>query len=390
MVRVPKVNVKKEPVHSMSDKEIIIHSLKRIERRIRANRLLNELALGATFFLGFPLVLKVLDLFDPLRAATITVIGGTWMVIFAAYVVWRVLRKGNLNQAAASIDKAAGLNDEIKTAFWFIHNPRPSDWVEAQVHRAARSAQSAHVDRFFPRQIPKMLYLATAFVLLFIGLNFVPLPWNHNWLALQAAPAFNLTPEESAILKQTEALLRKAEKLKQPELVQKLEDIVQQLQEGKIDAAQAAQMLDALQSQLDEGNLDAASIREGLEEMAKDLAQSDKLEATADAMKNKELNLAADELRKLAEKLGLNSADANKQMQKSLQQASESPRLGLEELAKLQKEAAENLQKEDQEGAQESLDEAAQELDNIQEKMQSQELKNQAGQQLQSLQQSLR
>src|SRR5438876_6357897 len=332
----------------MSDKEIIIKSLERVERRIRTNRLLNELALGATFFLAFPLALKVWDLFDPLRGATIAFIAGIWILLFAAYVVWRSLYRATLRQAAAVIDKAAGLNDEIKTAFWFIHNPRPSDWVEAQIHRAARSAQSAHVDRFFPRQIPKMLYLATAFILLFIVLNFVPLPWNHNWLALQAAPAFNLTPEESAILKQTEALLRKAEKLKQPELVQKLEDIVQQLQEGKIDAAQAAQMLDALQSQLDEGNLDAASIREGLEEMAKDLAQSDKLEATADAMKNKELNPAADELRKLAEKLGLNAPESNKQMQKSLQQASENPRLGLEELAKLLKEAAENLKNEDQ------------------------------------------
>src|SRR5207237_3222687 len=136
----------------------------------------------------------------------------------------------------------------------------------------------------------------------------------------------------------------------------------------KIDAARELHMLDALESQLDEGNLDAASIREGLEEMARDLAQSDKLESTANAMKNKELNLAADELRKLAEKLGLNTPDSNKQMQKSLQQASESPRLGLEELAKLLKEAAENLKNQDQEGAQESLDQAAQELDNIEQK----------------------
>src|SRR5438128_4578267 len=374
----------------MSDKEIIIKSLERVERRIRTNRLLNELALGATYFLAFPLALKVWDLFDPLRGATIAFIAGIWILLFAAYVVWRSLYRATLRQAAAVIDRAAGLNDEIKTAFWFIHNPRPSEWVDVQIHRASISAKRMNLDTFFPRRIPKTSYVAAGLLLLFAGLNFVPLPWNHNWLALQAAPAFTLTPDDAAILKQTEALLRKAEKLKQPELAEKLEDIVQQLQEGKIDAAQAAQMLDALQSQLDEGNLDAASIREGLEEMAKDLSESDKLQATADAMKNKELNLAADELRKLAEKLGLNSADANKQMQKSLQQASESPRLGLEELAKLLKEAAENLKDQDQEAAQEALDQAADELDSLQEKMQAQDLKNQAAQQLQSLQQSLR
>jgi len=124
--------------------------------------------------------------------------------------------------------------------------------------------------------------------------------------------------------------------------------------------------------------------------MARDLAESDKLEPTAEAMKNKELNLAADELRKLAEKLGLNTPASNKQMQKSLQQASENPRLGLEELAKLLKEAAENLKNEDQQGAQQSLDEAAQELDSLEERLQSQELKNLAAEQLQNLQQSLR
>jgi len=374
----------------MSDNEIIIKSLERVERRIRTNRLFNELALGATFFLAFPLALKIWDLFDPLRAATITVIAGIWVLLFAAYVVWRGLRRGTLNQAAASIDKTAGLNDEIKTAFWFLNNPRQSEWVDLQIHRAASRAQALNLDKFFPRPVPRTSYIAAGLLLLFIGLNFVPLPFNHNWLALEAAPAFNLTPEEAAILKQTEALLRKAEKLKQSDLAEKLEDIVQQLQQGKIDAAQAAKMLDALQSLLEEGNLDAASIREGLEEMAKDLAQSDKLEPTADAMKNKELNLAADELRKLAEKLGLNTPDSNKQMQKSLQQASESPRLGLEELAKLLKEAAENLKNQDQEGAQQSLDEAAQELDNLEQKMESQDLKNQASQELQNLQQSLR
>src|SRR5437016_182352 len=321
----------------MSDKEIIIKSLERVERRIRTNRLLNELALGATFFLAFPLALKVWDLFDPLRGVTIAFIAGIWILLLAAYVVWRSLYRATLRQAAAVIDKAAGLNDEIKTAFWFIHNPRPSEWVDVQIHRASISAKRMNLDTFFPRRIPKTSYVAAGLLLLFAGLNFVPLPWNHNWLALQAAP-----------------------------------------------------MLDLLQSLLDEGNLDAASIREGLEEMARDLAESDKLEPTAEAMKNKELNLAADELRKLAEKLGLNTPESNKQMQKSLQQASENPRLGLEELAKLLKEAAENLKNEDQQGAQQSLDEAAQELDSLEERLQSQELKNLAAEQLQNLQQSLR
>jgi hypothetical protein len=373
----------------MSDQEIIVASLRRVERRIRTNRLLHELTRGAALFLAIPLLLKIWDLFEPLRAVTVSIFVGIWVLLFAAYVVWRFLQKGTLGEAASDADKKAELRDELKTAFWFINNPRPSEWIEAQIHRAAGNVQTLRLDVLYPRHIPKNSYVAAAMLVLFVILNFAPLPWNHNWLALQAAPAFTLNDKEASILKQTEELLRKAEKLKQPELVQKLEDVVEQLQEGKIDAQQAAQMLDDIQNQLEEGNLDAASINEGLEEIAKDLQQSDKLEPTGEAMQNKQLNLAADELRKLAEKLAMNTPEASKQMQKSLQQAAENTRPGLEELARLLKEAAENLKDQQQQAAQESLDGAAQELESLQQRIDSQQLKNMASQQLQSLKESL-
>jgi hypothetical protein len=374
----------------MSDKEIIIRTLERIERRIRANRLFKELGLGATFFLAFPLACKVWDLLYPFRASTITLLAGTWILLFAAYVVWRSLRKTTGNQAAVSIDKAADLKDEIKTAVWFIHNPRPSDWVDAQIHRAADKTRTIDIDRFFPRYLPKTAYLAAVLFVFFIGLNFVPLPWNHNWLKLQAAPAFMLTPQESEILRQTEALLQKANQLKKSEVAQKLEDIVQEMKEGKADAEKVLEKLDALRNQLEEGNLDAASMREGLEEIAKALSQSDQLQGAADAIQNKDLNMAADELRKAAQKLGLADRQSKAQMQKSLEQASENPRAGLEELAEHLKEAAEDLQNQDQKDAQLALDEAGQELDQIEEKLQNQDLKNLAAEQIQNLQQSLR
>ncbi len=374
----------------MSEKEIIIASLERVERRIRTNRLLTELTLGATLFLAFPIILKLFDLVSPLRGRTVTIAGGLWLALFAGYVVWRVLQKGTLANAAASIDKQADLHDEIKTAFWFIHNPRPSAWVDAQIRRAAGNAQRVDLRQIYPRRIPRAFYIAAAMLLAFVALNFVPLPLNHNWLALEAAPAFSLTPEEAALLKETEALLRKAETLNQSELVEKLEEIVQQLQQGAIDAAQAAQMLESIQSQLDEGNLDLASINEGLEEIAQDLEQAEETQAAGRAMKEKELQEAAEEMRKLAEKLDKEDSEALEDVEKSLQQASENQRPGLEELAKQLKEAAENLKDRNQQGAQQALDKAAQELENLQAKIDSQDLKNLASQQLQNLQDSLR
>jgi hypothetical protein len=391
MVGVPDLNVRKEkePIQSMSDKEIIVASLHRVERRIRTNRLLKELAFGAIVFLAIPLLLKIWDLYAPLRGVTVSIIVGSWVLLFAAYVVWRSLQKGTLNEAAVSIDATAKMHDELKTAFWFVNNPRPSEWVDAQIRRAATKAQTLNVNVLYPRRIPKTSYVAAGMVFLFVALNFVPLPLNHNWLTLQAAPAFALNEKEAAILKQTQELLKKAEKLKQSDLEQKLEDIVQQLQEGKIDAQQAAQMLDNIQNELEEGNLDAASINEGLEEMAKDLQQSDKLDPTAQAMQNKQLNMAAEELRKLAEKLGLNTPQQTKDMQKSLQQAAENTRPGLEDLAKMLKEAAENLKNGQQDAAQQGLQGAAQQLDALEARIESQELKNEASKEIQGLKDSL-
>ena len=86
----------------MSDKEIIVAALARIERRIRVNRLLTELTFGAIFFFAIPLLLKLWDLFDPFRGVTISIIIGIWVLLFGAYITWRALQKGTLNQAAVS------------------------------------------------------------------------------------------------------------------------------------------------------------------------------------------------------------------------------------------------------------------------------------------------
>src|SRR5690349_18944108 len=186
MVGVPDLNVRKEkePLHSMSDKEIIIASLHRVERRIRTNRLFYELAFGTAAFIAIPLLLKIWDLFEPLRGATVSTIVGIWMLLFASYIAWRFLQRGTLNDAAASIDTKAALKDELKTAFWFVNNPRPSPWVDAQVRRAAGNAQRLDLARLYPRRVPKISYVAAAMMLVFVGLNFVPMSLNHNWLAL--------------------------------------------------------------------------------------------------------------------------------------------------------------------------------------------------------------
>src|SRR5262245_52568688 len=121
----------------MSERDKIIALLRKVERRVRSNRVFQDLAHGCALFLVFPVILKLLDVFFPLRAGIVAALLGIWFILLAVYCVRRLARKGSLDQAAASVDRTAGLHDEIKTAFWFINNPRSSEWINAQLSRAA-------------------------------------------------------------------------------------------------------------------------------------------------------------------------------------------------------------------------------------------------------------
>ena len=55
----------------MSDKEVIIKSLKKVERRLRSNRLLTDLTFSLSLFLLFIIGFKILDLISPFRGRTV-------------------------------------------------------------------------------------------------------------------------------------------------------------------------------------------------------------------------------------------------------------------------------------------------------------------------------
>jgi hypothetical protein len=379
----------------MSDKEIIIRSLQKIDRRIRGNRLLREVTFGLSIFLLVPVVFKVWDLFSPFRGATVVTVLGLWFVGVIVYFTTRLSRKGNLAHAAAAIDRKASLHDELKSAYWFVTNPtaikRSTDWVELQVRRAAQQVTQLDVQRHYPTTIPSTSYVVVGLIALFIALNFIPLSQDHNWAYLQAAPAFSLSPEEQRLINQTKQLLKQAEKLDQPELVQKLEEIVQNLQQGNIDTAEALRQLEDLRNRLDEGNLDMANINEGLDEMAKDLEGNPQTDDLAKSMAEHDLQESADKLRELAENLTKEDDAAKlKALEDALQQASDNDSPAMQKLADDMKNAAKSLADKNSKGAQDALNQASKDLQNLADKVEQQLAKNSAAQQLQDLQDQIR
>ena len=350
---------------------------------------------GLSIFLLVPVVFKIWDLFRPFRGVTVITVLSLWFIGVAVYFASRLSRKGNLAHAAAAIDRKASLQDELKSAYWFLTNPtaikRSTDWVELQVRRAAQQVIQLDVERYYPTRIPSTSYVVVGLIALFVGLNFVPLSQNHNWAYLQAAPAFSLSPEEQRLINQTKQLLKQAEKLDQPELVKQLEQIVENLQAGNIDTAEALRQLEDLRNQLDEGNLDMANINEGLDEMAKDLQGNPETDDIAKAMSEHDLQESADKLRDLANELTKGDDAAKmKALEEALQQASDNNSPAMQKLADDMKNAANSLADKNSKGAQDALNQASKDLQNLADKVEQQLAKNSAAQQLQDLQDQIR
>ncbi len=374
----------------MSDREIIINWLASVDRRLRANRLSCNLTFGLTLFLIFPIVFKIWDLFHPVQGRTLMVLAGLWLFGLLAWSFRHFKKRGSLEQAAAAIDQKAKLHDQIKTAYWFINNPRQSEWVDVQIKRAAGEMQRLDVDRLYPFTIPRTSYIAASMLLVFVALNFAPLPLNHNWLRLQAAPAFSLTNDESKLLDQAKDLLSQAEQMKNSELAKRLEEIMQQLRDGEMAVPEALQELEKMQAELGEANLDFAAISEGLQQMGEDLQQADKLMNAGMAVMNRQLKEAAANLRELNKNLQEAQPQDIQDMQQALEQAAQNNRPGLEQLATDLNDAAQKLRTQDRRGASQSLENVARDLEALSEKIASQQMKNQASRQLQSLEESLR
>ena len=157
----------------MSDQELILQSLREIERRNRRNRLLNDSSRSFALFLLVPLTFKVAALFLPVPSMAGAVVTSVAFLMMAVYTAKRILRKGSLAETAAQVDRRLSLLDEIKTAHWFIDNARQSQWVDGQIQRAARTIRGLDLDRVCPRVAPNTIYLPACMLALLAGIAFI-------------------------------------------------------------------------------------------------------------------------------------------------------------------------------------------------------------------------
>ena len=127
----------------MSDSELIIRLLKAAEKRVRGNRVLHQIASGLAIALLLPVLFKVVDFFVGFRLATVTIFFVVWGIATVIWLFWRTRGLGeSLQHIATSLDTRSSGHDQLKTAYWFIRNPKDSAWVDVQIQRAASNARS--------------------------------------------------------------------------------------------------------------------------------------------------------------------------------------------------------------------------------------------------------
>jgi len=373
----------------MSDRDLIVQFLEKAEKRARSNKRFNEIATTLAIAFIIPVTFKLLDLVFLFRARTVSLFLGLWFAATLAWVLWRIRGRNPLSQIAAHIDRKASLNDQLKTAYWFIRNPRQSEWVDAQIQRTAKEAGRIRIDSLYPRKFPRTWFVAAGLLFLLVGLNFVPLSLNHNWVYLQAAPPFSLTEAERVNLEKALKLLEKAKAAENAQLAEKIQDLITELQQGDISLDDAIKQLDALKDELEAGDLDSANMTNGLEQMAAILRQAKALQPAAQPMSKGDLDQAAAQMRQLSDRLQGLSQDDLRDMSQKLHSASENPRSGLQDLAKAFDSTSTAIQRGDRVAEQAGLDRVARELESIKQRIDDQALRSEAGDKLSDLVDSL-
>ena len=273
------------------EREAIGSALTRIERRLR----LNHAVYAASLIAGLAVLalltwraLRWLGESSP-ALATLVILLAVAGAIGLMFALLRDLhtREAGPARAAGEADTRAALHNELASAYWFLHSGARSEWIAAQLQRAARTASRLEAARLIPLRLPlasgaALAVAATALALLW----FAPPPAPANALA----QAGLLSAEEVA---QVRALRELAQAMPDSDAAQRLEAALRTLEDAgaPVDAQRRAlaQANDAVQQM----RLEAAGARERLQRLSEALRGQPGMERVAEALARGDAETAA-------------------------------------------------------------------------------------------------
>jgi hypothetical protein len=195
---------------------------------------------------------------------------GVGAIGLVAWFLWLRRVPTPTDAMAASLDEGAGLGGELRSAFWFAQQREPAPWAAFHLDRAAERVTVLNWSDFYPAVRATRAWAVTGvFVVAAIALG-IHIPPGH--VAPRAGAAKAATgPADDVPL----------ELLLPPDVRRKLEDLLAQIENGKIAAAAANAKLKELQDLL--SKIDP-SLDPALAKLAKQAAEASLAEnKTADA-----------------------------------------------------------------------------------------------------------
>ena len=372
-----------------TERSTITAILKRIDLKVRFNRVLLHLSVASCLVLGALVLIELAPRLVPLNMPPGSVIVGAGSAAFLAFLLWSQLGGRQLGRAAGVADMRAGLNDELKSAYWFMRQDDSSPWIDLLVGRAAATARLLSLSRLVPVAIPKRFGVALVLFGLLQVLALVP----SDGPLLTFAVASDSIRFERALDTYAEEIRDlidgEGDELLDEEALALLEEALEEIEAEDTSFEELLRDLREAQDALGEGNLEMTATRDALDELVEEFSGSEELADFVNALRNQDLADAADRLRDLAEQLvdldDLELADLADQ----LQGASEIDQPVIDELLEALREAADAISEDRISDAQEALNEAADEIDQITDRRASQEANNQAAERARALQEAL-
>jgi hypothetical protein len=390
------------PGSSSPEGSVISAVLRRIDRQVRINRVIEHLSVAVCLMLGALLAVKIVSMLLPVPVPTTLSVIGLAAALYAGFLVWSQIGARQLGRAAGVADRRGDLHDELKSAYWFMRQDRPapqSEWVRTQVERAAVTAGGLDVKRLVPTVMPQRFWLALGMWALLIGLSFVALDGPLLSFSRSGADPNRLTAIQEDQFDEIRDLVERADELQADEVAdeeqlsaearRRLEEAMRQLEADEMTMEELLRELRETQNALDEGNLQTAALDEALQELARDMANSPEMADLAEALQSQDLAQAAELMRQLAESLRNMQGDEAQQLAEQLQQAAQGDPASMEELMRALQEAADAMANEQMADAEQALQEAADAMEGMSQRMDAQQMMNQASQQMQALQQSM-
>lgn len=366
-----------------TNRDRIIGFLTRVDRRLRRNAVLHDVAPGLWGLVGLLILAKLLGWWDSPTARWTTL--GAYGVIFSGLVFWRYRRASTLARSAAVADTRAGLKDALKSALAFLGLPERTEWMELHLDRSADTIGELSAAEIVPSRIPHPLYYALGAGVAVVTL----LAWNPGWLQDLREAEF-LTASQEEEIEDIEELLDEAEAMvPEEEKLEELSEALEQLRERDLEISESLQELSEAQEALAASRAEMERLEMDLEELGEQMESMPALAELSEALKTQNTEEAAELLRELADRIA--EAQSSEEFQALLESLKDS-NVQNQELAEMMEDleqAAGDWTAEDLAQMAQALESMAQQMENMGAQMAAQQDMDQMSQELQQLEASL-